>query len=69
MTDREVADMWLILGPVLCAVIGVIAIIVKLGYEQHANNKRIARGESPKKYRDATDYPPPVNVIDWSRRN
>ena len=35
--------MWLILGPVLAAVIGVILIAVKLGYEQHANNKRIER--------------------------
>ena len=61
--------MWLILGPVLCAVIGVIAIVVKLGYEQHANNKRIERGEPLKKYHDATDCPQPVNVIDWSRRN
>ena len=61
--------MGLILRPVLCAVIGVIAIVVKLGYEQHANNKRIERGEPPKKYHDATDCPPPVNVIDWSRRN
>lgn len=56
--------MWLILGPVLAAVIGVIAIVAKLGYEQRANNKRIERGESPKKYHDATDCPPPVNVID-----
>ena len=61
--------MGLILRPVLCAVIGVIAIVVKLGYEQHANNKQIERGEPPKKYHDATDCPPPVNVIDWSRRN
>ena len=60
--------MWLILGPVLAAVIGVIAIVAKLGYEQRANNKRIERGESPKKYHDATDCPPPVNVIDWTRK-
>ena len=60
--------MWLILGPVLAAVIGVILIVVKLGYEQHANNKRIKRGEPPKKYHDATDCPPPVNVIDWTHR-
>ena len=60
--------MGLILGPVLAAVIGVILIVVKLGYEQHANNKRIARGEEPKKYGDATDCPPPVNVIDWTHR-
>lgn len=61
--------MGLILGPVLAAVVGVILIVVKLGYEQHANNKRIERGEQPKKYHDATDCPPPVNVIDWNRRN
>ena len=61
--------MWLILGPVLAAIAGVIAIVVKFGYEQHANNKRIERGETPKKYHDATDCPPPVNVINWSRRN
>ena len=59
--------MGLILRPVLCAVIGVIAIVVKLGYEQHANNKRIEQGEPPKKYHDATDYPL-VNVIDWTRK-
>ena len=59
--------MGLILGPVLAAVIGVILIVVKLGYEQHANNKRIGRGEAPRKYHDATDCPPPVNVIDWTK--
>ena len=60
--------MWLILGPVLCTVIGAVAIVVKLGCEQHANNKRIERGEQPKKYHDATDCPPPVNVIGWTKR-
>ena len=59
--------MWLILGPVLAAVGGVILIVVKLGVEQHANNERIRRGEAPKQYHDATDCPPPVNVIDWTK--
>lgn len=66
MFDME--KMWLILGPVLAAVIGVGLIVVKLGYEQHANHMRIERGEALKKYHDATDCPPPVNVIDWTRR-
>ena len=66
MFDME--KMWLILGPVLAAVIGVGLIVVKLGYEQHANHMRIERGEAPKKYHDAKDCPPPVNVIDWTRR-
>ena len=65
MFDME--KMWLILGPVLAAVIGVGLIVVKLGYEQHANHMRIERGEAPKKYHDATDCPPPVNVIDWTK--
>ena len=59
--------MWLILGPVLAAVIGVILIVVKLGYEQHTNNERIRQGEAPKQYHDATDCPPPVNVIVWTK--
>lgn len=59
--------MWLILGPVLAALIGVIIIVAKLGYEQHANNNRVKRGEAPKKYHDATDSSPPVNVIDWTK--
>ena len=53
---------------ILCAVVFVIFITVKFAYEIHANNKRIARGEEPKKYHDATDCPPPVNVIDWTHR-
>lgn len=50
-------------------VVGVIALVVFFALEQQANNKRIRRGEPPKQYHDMTDVPPPVNVIDWSRRN
>ena len=57
--------MWLIIAPIL-AVVGMIVLVVKFGCEQHANNERIRRGESPKKYHDLTDASPPVNVIDWS---
>lgn len=52
---------------VLCAVAFVIFITVKFALEIHANNKRIRRGEAPKKYHDATDYEI-INVIDWSRK-
>ena len=52
---------------VLCAAAFVIFITVKFSLEIHANNKRIRRGEAPKKYHDATDYEI-VNVIDWTRR-
>ena len=58
--------MWLIIAPILAAVVGMIVLVVKFGCEQHANNERIRRGESPKKYHDLTDASPPVNVIDWS---
>ncbi len=47
-------------------IIGVIALVCLFAGEQHANNKRIERGEEPKKYGDLTDNPPPVNVIDYS---
>ena len=60
--------MWLIFGPVLAAVAGVILLVVKFSCEQHANNERIRRGETPKKYHDLTDAPSPVNVIDWSKQ-
>lgn len=46
----------------------VVFIVAKFSYQMHANRKRIERGEAPKKYHDATDYPPPVNVIDWTRQ-
>ena len=52
---------------VLCAVAFAIFITVKFALEIRANNKRIRRGEAPKKYHDATDYEI-VNVIDWSRK-
>ena len=52
---------------VICAAAFVIFITVKFSLEIHANNKRIRRGEAPKKYHDATDYEI-VNVIDWTRR-
>ena len=52
---------------VLCAVAFAIFITVKFALEIHANNKRIRRGEAPKKYQDATDFEI-VNVIDWSRK-
>ena len=52
---------------IICAVVFVIFITVKFACEIHANNKRIARGEPPKKYGDATDQEI-VNVIDWTRR-
>jgi len=52
---------------ILCAVAFAIFITVKFALEIHANNKRIRRGEAPKKYHDATDYEI-VNVIDWSRK-
>jgi hypothetical protein len=59
--------MGLIIAPILAAVVGVIVLVVKFGCEQHANNERIRRGETPKKYHDLTDASPPVNVIDWSK--
>jgi hypothetical protein len=50
-------------------VIGVIVLVAFFAAEQHANNKRIQNGEPPVKHHDLTDAPPPVNVIDWSRRD
>ena len=46
----------------------VIALVVFFGLEQRANNKRIQRGEEPKRHHDLTDAPPPVNVMDWTRK-
>ena len=57
----------IIVFAVLIDVVFVIFITVKFSLEIHANNKRIRRGEAPKKYHDATDYEI-VNVIDWTRR-
>ena len=56
----------IIFGGVLCALLFVAAITVMFACEIHANNKRIRRGEAPKKHHDATDYEI-VNVIDWTR--
>ena len=48
--------------------IGVLALVAFFALEQHANNKRIHRGDEPMKHHDLTDAPPPVNVIDWTRK-
>ena len=47
-------------------IVGVIVLVAFFAAEQHANNKRIKKGEEPVKHHDLTDSPPPVNVIDWS---
>ena len=52
----------------IVVILAVVGLFVMYGAEQHANNKRIERGEAPVKHHDLTDYPPPVNVIDWSNR-
>lgn len=49
-------------------VLVIIALFLLYGAEQRANDQRIARGEEPIKHHDCTDYPPPVNVIDWMRK-
>ena len=49
-------------------IIGCIALVIFFCLEQHANNKRIQRGEEPKRHHDLTDVPPPVNVIDYTRK-
>ena len=53
---------------VLCAGVFVLFIAVKFALQVRANNRRRARGEEPKRYGDATDGPPPVNVIDWTKK-
>lgn len=50
-------------------ILAVVGLFLLYGLEQRANNKRIERGEAPVKHHDCTDNPPPVNVIDWTRRN
>ena len=55
-----------VVAGVICAVAFVIFITIKFSWEIHANNKRIRRGEPPKRYHDATDYDI-VNVIDWTK--
>ena len=50
-------------------IIGVIVLVAFFAIEQHANDKRIRRGDPPMPHHDLTDAPPPVNVIDFSRRD
>ena len=52
---------------ILAAAVFVVFIAVKFACQLRANRKRAERGETPKKYHDATDGPAPVNVIDWTR--
>ena len=56
----------IIFAAVVIAALFVVFITVLFACEMRANRKRIERGESPKRHQDATDDPPPVNVIDWS---
>ena len=49
-------------------IIGVVVLVAFFAIEQHANDKRRQRGEPPKVHHDLTDDPPPINVIDWTRR-
>ena len=44
----------------------VIVMVVKIGCQLYANNKRIERGEPPKKYHDVTDHHT-ISVIDWTQ--
>ena len=54
----------IIFAAVVIAALFVVFITVLFACEMRANRKRIERGEPPKRHHDATDYPPPVNVID-----
>jgi len=56
----------IIFASVGIAALFVVFITVLFGCEMRANRKRIERGEPPKRHHNATDDPPPVNVIDWS---
>ncbi len=47
-------------------ILGIVLVIV-YALEIHANNKRIERGEPPKKHHDITDWDI-VSTIDLSRR-
>lgn len=49
-------------------VVGVIVLVAFFIAEEHANQKRRRRGEEPMPHGDLTDAPPPVNVIDWTRK-
>ena len=46
-------------------IIGVIALVCFFAAEQHANNKRVSRGERPVKHHDLTDMQAPVDTINW----
>lgn len=48
--------------------IAVVALVILFAVEHHANEKRARYGQPTKQYHDITDAPPPVNVIDISRR-
>ena len=54
-------------APVLIGVGIALFITVKVTYEVFTNNRRIRRGEPPKKYHDVADGTI-VNVIDWTRK-
>lgn len=45
-----------------------IVLIVVYALEIHANNKRIERGEPPKRHHNITDWHDPIVVIDRTRR-
>ena len=51
----------------LIPIIASICLVIFYALEVHANNKRIERGEKPKKHHDLTDQPGPINVIDWTK--
>ena len=57
----------IIVAGVVIAALFVVFITVLFACEMRANRKRIERGEPPKRHHDATDYPPPVNMIDWTK--
>lgn len=52
----------------IVVILAVAGLFLLYGLEQRANNKRVERGEPPIKHHDLTDYPPPIDVIDWSKR-
>ena len=54
------------MGIFIVPVVGVIVLVAFYAAEQHANNKRIRRGEPLVKHHDITDQPPPIDVIDWT---
>ena len=59
--------MWLITVFIIGALLGVLLVVI-YWLEMRANEKRVERGEAPKRHYDITDYPPPVHVIDWTRK-